>query len=228
MSSRVLLLDIEGTVCPISFVKEVLFPFFSGKVPSLVRSSEPAVEELLAQFPQDKQQCLQEYILDLQEYILDLVDRDIKDPVLKQLQGLVWEQGYKQGEIKAPVYQDAIELIQRSGEVYIYSSGSVKAQRLLFGHVADPNGGSCLDLQPYIRGYFDINTSGKKTEADSYRRILKDIGRDASDVLFISDNELELDAASEAGLNTLLAVRPGNAPVSGNKKYQTVTDYSAL
>ncbi|QLL31601.1 hypothetical protein HG536_0B04650 [Torulaspora globosa] len=221
MSSRVLLLDIEGTVCPIAFVKEVLFPFFSGKVPSLVSSGEPAVEELLTQFPQDKQQCLQ-------EYILELVDRDIKDPVLKQLQGHVWAQGYEQGEIKAPVYRDAIELIRRGGEVYIYSSGSVKAQKLLFGHVADPDSDRRLDLQPFIRGYFDINTSGKKTEAESYRRILKDMGREARDVLFISDNELELDAASEAGLNTLLAVRPGNAPISSNKGYEIVKDYSAL
>ncbi|QLQ79114.1 hypothetical protein HG537_0B04620 [Torulaspora globosa] len=221
MTSRVLLLDIEGTVCPISFVKEVLFPFFSGKVDSLVQSNEPVVRELLAQFPQDKQHCLQ-------EYILELVDRDIKDPVLKQLQGHVWEQGYEQGEIKAPVYRDAIELIRRSGDVYIYSSGSVKAQKLLFGHVEDPNGGSCLDLQPFIRGYFDINTSGKKTDSESYRRILKDIGREASDVLFMSDNELELDAASEAGLNTILAVRPGNAPISGNDRYEILTDYSTL
>lgn len=223
MSFEALLLDIEGTVCPISFVKEVLFPFFSGKVSNLVRSDDPGVGELLAQFPQDRQQALA-------EYILDLVDRDVKDPVLKQLQGLVWAQGYREGEIRAPVYRDAIDLIQRKDNVYIYSSGSVRAQKLLFGHVADPEGATtaCLDLQPFIKGYFDINTSGKKTDPESYRNILQDIGRDASKVLFISDNELELEAATTAGLSTLLAVRPGNAPISTDNVYTVVTDYSAL
>lgn len=221
MSFETLLLDIEGTVCPISFVKEVLFPYFGRKVPFLLRSNDQGIIDLLTQFPEDKKEC---WI----DYVLDLVKRDVKDPVLKQLQGYVWAQGYESGEIKAPVYPDAIDLIKRTKDVYIYSSGSVKAQKLLFGHVENPDGGESLDLQPFIKGYFDINTSGRKIEAQSYLNILKEIGKDADKVLFISDNEFELDAARAAGMSTLLAVRPGNGPLMGTHEYKVVKDYSEL
>lgn len=221
MSFKALLLDIEGTVCPIAFVKEVLFPFFSSKVPVLLQSDDPDVKKLLAQFPQSAQH-------DLQGHILDLVGRDVKDPVLKQLQGFVWAQGYYDGEIQAPVYRDAIELIKRNPRVFIYSSGSVKAQKLLFGHVRDPDTGKSVDLQPYIKGFFDISSSGKKTESGSYRNILQDIGEVPGDVLFVSDNILELEAAREAGLATILAVRPGNAPVTDTKGHPVRTDYATL
>lgn len=221
MSFKALLLDIEGTVCPIAFVKDVLFPFFSAKVPELVQSEDPDVKKVLAQFPGEVQSRLQ-------EYILGLVANDVKDPVLKQLQGHVWAHGYETGEIKAPVYGDAVELIKRTPKVFIYSSGSVKAQKLLFGHVQEPSSGRSVDLQPCIRGFFDINTSGKKTEAQSYVRIVQDIGERADDVLFISDNVLELDAAREAGLATILAVRPGNPPVVDTKGYAVLTEYSTL
>lgn len=219
MSFKALLLDIEGTVCPIAFVKDVLFPFFCSKVSVLLQSNDPEVKRLLAQFPaQDN----------LQEYIQDLVARDVKDPILKQLQGHVWAQGYYNGEIKAPVYKDAIELIKRKPEVYIYSSGSVKAQKLLFGHVEDPSSTKSIDLQPFIKSFFDINTSGKKTEPESYQKILQNIGKQPDDVLFISDNILELDAASQVGLETILAVRPGNPPVTDIKNYTILEDYSTL
>lgn len=220
-------LDIEGTVCPIAFVKEVLFPYFVAQVPELVESQDPNVVDLLLQFPKEKRGH------SLSEYILDLVARDVKDPVLKQLQGHVWAQGYYSGKIKAPVYDDAVEYIERTSDVYIYSSGSVKAQKLLFGHVQDPSNalGKHIDLQPFIKDYFDINTSGKKTESQSYENILKDIGisiDDVGKVLFISDNPLELDAASSVGISTILALRPGNAPVHHIEKYRAVENFSKL
>lgn len=220
-------LDIEGTVCPIAFVKEVLFPYFVTQVSELIGSQDPNVVDLLSQFPKEKRGQA------LSDYILDLVSRDIKDPVLKQLQGHVWAQGYYSGKIKAPVYGDAIEYIKRCSDVYIYSSGSVKAQKLLFGHVQDPNDTQSkrIDLQPFIKGYFDINTSGKKSESQSYENILKDIGismDNAGKVLFISDNPVELDAASSVGISTILALRPGNAPVHNIEKYRAVEDFSKL
>ncbi|GAV54901.1 hypothetical protein ZYGR_0AS02240 [Zygosaccharomyces rouxii] len=226
MSASVYLLDIEGTVCPISFVQETLFPYFSAKVPSLVKSDDVSIKSVLAQFPQhgDPQA--------LQTHIQSLVSNDVKDPILKQLQGTVWSQGYTSGEIKAPVYEDAIEFMKRKENVYIYSSGSVQAQKLLFGYVANPaSSGSnelSLDLNPLIKGYFDINTSGKKLESGSYEKIVSQIGVAADQVTFISDNIKELEAADAAGLNTLLAVRPGNPPVQQNHGFQTVERFDAL
>lgn len=219
------LLDIEGTVCPISFVKETLFPYFTKKVPQLVQQDtrDSPVSNILSQFHiDDKEQ--------LQAHILELVVKDVKDPILKQLQGYVWAQGYESGQIKAPVYADAIDFIKRKKRVFIYSSGSVKAQKLLFGYVQDPNAPAhdSLDLNSYIDGYFDINTSGKKTETQSYANILRDIGAKASEVLFLSDNPLELDAAAGVGIATGLASRPGNAPVPDGQKYQVYKDFETL
>lgn len=225
MSASVYLLDIEGTVCPISFVKDVLFPYFSAKVPSLINSDDDSIKSVLAQFPQHGNPQA------LQAHLQSLVDNDVKDPILKQLQGTVWAKGYTSGEIKAPVYKDAIEFMKRKDNVYIYSSGSVQAQKLLFGYVANPNesesDGSSLDLNPLIKGYFDINTSGKKMESSSYEKIVSQIGVKADQVLFLSDNVKELEAADAAGLKTLLAVRPGNA-VQENPGFQTVEDFHVL
>ncbi|CAI4059711.1 hypothetical protein SUVC_05G0350 [Saccharomyces uvarum] len=220
------LLDIEGTVCPISFVKDTLFPYFTKQVSQLVLqqdSGDSPISEILSQFRiEDKQQ--------LQAHILELVANDVKDPILKQLQGYVWAQGYETGQIKAPVYADAIDFIKRKDRVFIYSSGSVKAQKLLFGYVLDPNVATCdsLDLNAYIDGYFDINTSGKKTDAQSYASILRDIGVSAGEVLFLSDNPLELDAAAAVGMATGLAVRPGNAHVPDAQKYQVYKTFEDL
>lgn len=218
MSFKAVLLDIEGTVCPIAFVKDVLFPYFSGKVPQLKGSQDAQVQELLSQFRTD----------DVTAHLQRLVSDDVKDPILKALQGHVWEQGYECGEIQAPVYEDAIRFIEWCSNVFIYSSGSVKAQKLLFGHVKDPQGSATIDLRPSIKAYFDITTSGKKTEAQSYRNIVREIGFGPQNVLFISDNALELDAASAAGLQTCLAVRPGNAPVKDASKYKSVEDFTNL
>ncbi|KAM3164264.1 Enolase-phosphatase E1 [Lachancea thermotolerans] len=217
MAYAAVLLDIEGTVCPISFVKESLFPFFLKQVDTLCSSQDLQVQRLLTQFQVD----------DVAGHIRSLVARDVKDPILKQLQGLVWENGYKDGQIKAPVYDDAIKFIKNSDvPVYIYSSGSVKAQKLLFQYVESRS--NTLDLRPFIKGYFDINTSGVKTQSESYARIANNVGIKPNDVLFISDNPFELDAAKITGMQTILAVRPGNSEVRDALKYNPVTNFDDL
>lgn len=217
MAYSAVLLDIEGTVCPISFVKDVLFPFFLRHVDSLPQSSDPQVQDLLKQFE----------TTDAIAHIRDLVARDVKDPILKQLQGLIWENGYASGEIKTPLYIDAVDFIQNSTKpVFIYSSGSVKAQKLLFQYCQSSE--KSVDLRPQLKGYFDINTSGVKTVPQSYTNIVHDIQITPGDVLFISDNVLELDAAQEAGLQTRLAIRPGNAPVADTSEYTCVSDFTQL
>lgn len=225
MNYSALVLDIEGTVCPISFVKDTLFPYFVEKVPIIVQNIEQQsniVKDIISQFNVEDKYALA-------KHILGLVAADIKDPTLKQLQGFIWAEGYNSGEIKAPVYPDAIDLIRRHNNVYIYSSGSVKAQKLLFGHVADSNGKS-IDINSEIKGYFDINTSGAKVESSSYVNILKDINMETTPekILFLSDNPKELDAAKEAGLITGLAIREGNAPVPNINDYTGYKNYSTL
>ena len=125
------------------------------------------------------------------------------------------------------MYEDAIAFINRSKSVYIYSSGSVGAQKLLFSHV-DVNG-ALVDLTPKLKGYFDITTAGFKQEKDSYLKIAADIGCDPADVIFYSDNVLEVKAALEAGMASKVVVRPGNAELSESdkKSYECISSFTA-
>lgn len=219
---EVIVLDIEGTVCPISFVKTTLFPYFLEKLPlelsaltyPLKSTSNSPVEEICSQFPENVRVSSDSLL----EYTTSLVNNDIKDPILKSLQGFIWKLGYENGELMAPVYEDAIEFVtdlSKTKKIYIYSSGSIKAQVLLFGHVKGANG-SPVDMNRYLSGYYDITTAGFKQESGSYVSILKDIGYESkqSSVLFLSDNVREVDAAIQAGMNSLVVDRPGNAPLS--------------
>lgn len=228
MTYNKLVVDIEGTVCLISFVKDTLFPYFLEQIPLKLREltypinsndehSSP-ITSVVAGFPLDKTTSYETLL----EHITLLVRQDIKDPTLKSLQGLVWQLGYDNGDLVAPVYQDAIDFIQRfnrvkENKVYVYSSGSIKAQKLLFGHVGGPEGS--FDLNPEFEGYFDITTSGFKQETSSYENILKDIGElTPSNVLFLSDNVKEVQAAVSAGMQSYIVVRPGNYPLTQEDK----------
>jgi 2,3-diketo-5-methylthio-1-phosphopentane phosphatase len=138
------------------------------------------------------------------------MDADRKVTCLKALQGLIWRDGYHQGELQGVVFDDvplALRQWQAAGTpIFIYSSGSVEAQQLLFRY---SNHG---DLTPLLRGYFDT-TTGPKREAASYRTILGATGQSAPDVVFATDVLAEAEAAHEAGLQAVLVVRPGNAPL---------------
>ncbi|SCU87987.1 LAMI_0D08306g1_1 [Lachancea mirantina] len=218
MAISSIVLDIEGTVCPISFVKDTLFPYFLDKLESLPQSSNSNIRELLAKFGKE----------DVVAHIKALVAQDVKDPILKDLQGYVWEEGYRTGEIKAPVYADAIKFIKETKKtVYIYSSGSVKAQKLLFQYVDDGEGG-VIDLCPDIAGNFDINTSGRKSETTSYKRIAESINENPGHVLFLSDSILELRAAAAAGFQCKLVVRPGNPVQEQTVRFEEVLNFAGL
>lgn len=219
-----LLLDIEGTICPISFVKDTLFPYFTSQIPKLLqlRQSDSTIDELLNKFQIASDN-------ELISHIENLVARDVKDPILKQLQGYIWQFGYQTGEIKAPIYSDSVELIKNYPNVYIYSSGSVKAQKLLFQYVQDPQDkDKIIDLRPYILNYFDITTSGPKVESKSYENILQTINKKPEEVLFLSDNPKELDAAKIVGLEIGLAIREGNAKVENENDYTTYYTFEKL
>ncbi|EGW33252.1 uncharacterized protein SPAPADRAFT_137303 [Spathaspora passalidarum NRRL Y-27907] len=212
MTITTVILDIEGTVCPITFVKTTLFPYFLDKLPETlsqvtfpITSPTTSIEKILASSSFTSSQSAF-------AHFKQLVDNDVKDPVLKSLQGEVWQLGYSSGEIKAPVYRDSIEFIRRFPSLFIYSSGSIGAQKLLFGHVLDED--KSVDLNGFINGYFDIPAVGYKFESSSYTKILNEIGKAGEEVLFLSDNIAEVDAAIKAGMNSYVVVREGNAPLS--------------
>ncbi|MEQ1739696.1 MAG: acireductone synthase [Methyloglobulus sp.] len=201
---KAIVTDIEGTTSSLSFVKDVLFPYARAKLPDYVRQhqDEPHIKQLLADT------CTEVEIgLDTEGAItqlIDWIDQDKKITPLKALQGLIWEAGYQQGDFKGHLYQDAIDNLKiwnnRGISLYVYSSGSVLAQKLLFAHTDSG------DLRPLFSGYFDTTIGGKK-EADSYRKITEEIGFAANNILFLSDIKEELDAAKTAGFQTIWLTR---------------------
>lgn len=209
------LLDIEGTVCSITFVKDVLYPYFLESYSLYLDKIEfpltkdDEVSKILSQFDQ----AVTESRDTLTKHLQHLVDSDIKDPVLKAFQGLVWKRGYESGLLRAPLYPDAIRFIQSTEPIYIYSSGSIAAQKLLFSYV-DVDG-RLVDMTPRLLGYFDITTAGSKQETGSYEKIAAEIGKP---ITFYSDNIGEIRAAASAGLETRLVIRPGNAPLTAADK----------
>lgn len=193
---KAVLLDIEGTTSSIAFVAEVLFPYAANHLARYVDTNSEDVASILAEVPgEDKVATL-----------LDWIGEDRKATPLKTLQGLIWAQGYADGTLKGHVYPDTPEALRRwytaGVAIYIYSSGSIAAQKLIFGHSIEG------DLTPMLSGYFDT-TNGPKREAESYTKIAAAIGCDPEHILFVSDVQAEVDAARAAGLGALLIDRAG-------------------
>ena len=221
---RSIVLDIEGTTTPISFVFETLFPyarhhlaaFLSSHgdddsirpiVAGLVRWAKRAKDDGLSP-PEWSEPPSAREVAGLVEWQMD---RDLKTTDLKALQGKIWKSGYQNGSLLGEVFDDvplALRHWNESGRrVYIYSSGSVEAQRLLFGHTRYG------DLTPLLSGYFDT-TIGAKRESESYSRIVDQIQTAPSTCLFVTDVLEEATAAREAGLEAVISVRPGNKLLS--------------
>jgi enolase-phosphatase E1 len=207
-----ILTDIEGTTTSISFVHDVLFPYASANLPAWVRShrSEPRVKAALAEVATTVQaeQGIATEEADQIEWLLRWIKEDRKHSALKAIQGYLWKDGYESGAYRSHVYPDvpvALERWRQKGlKMGVYSSGSVPAQRLLFGF------SELGDLQPYFSDYFDTAV-GHKREMNSYRNIQKALGLPANAILFLSDVPEELDAAKEAGMQCLQLLRPGIA-----------------
>ncbi len=222
-AARAVLLDIEGTTTPLAFVRDVLFPYARAHMPEFItrHHEKPAMAEQL--------RCIYEIIgarLELKELgslLQAWIDQDRKAPPLKSLQGMVWRAGYQSGEIKGQVYSDAVDAMrewQRAGLfLYIYSSGSVEAQKLLFRH--SEHG----DLSGLFSGYFDLAVGGKK-DRESYAAIAHSIGLPPESILFISDVKEELDAAEGAGMQSVWVVRQGD--LSTEVPYKLARDFSFI
>ena len=204
-----ILTDIEGTTSSISFVKDVLFPYARRALPGFVRQhgGEPEVRYWLDLAATESGSiCRDEMIV---EMLQGWIDEDRKHPALKALQGLVWADGYASGEYVAHVYPDAADALRAwkaaGHPLFVYSSGSVGAQKLLFGH------SGAGDLRSLFTGYFDTAVGGKR-EAQSYRNVLGLLQVAADQVFFLSDVVEELDAAREAGMQTVLVDRLEDYP----------------
>lgn len=201
---KAILTDIEGTTSSISFVHDVLFPYAHRALAEFVRrrGDEPEVRRWLDAAAIDAGNVCQDPML--VEVLRGWIDEDRKHPALKALEGMIWADGYAQGEYVSHVYADAVAALRRwqaaGHELYVYSSGSVAAQELLFGN------SSAGDLRPLFSGYFDTAVGGKR-EPRSYHKVLAALDRDGVDVVFLSDVVAELDAAREAGMDTVLVDR---------------------
>ena len=206
---RAIVTDIEGTTSSISFVKDVLFPFARHRLPAFVatHATRPEVRHWLHEAAREAglvSATQEEIVALLQRWI----DEDRKITALKALQGMIWDDGYRSGEYRAHVYPEVARKLRewkaQDVDLYVYSSGSVPAQKLFFGF------SEAGDLTPLFSGYFDTEI-GAKRDPESYQRILAAIGRNGGEVLFLSDVAEELDAARLAGMRTTLLARAPDA-----------------
>lgn len=202
---RAIITDIEGTTSDIRFVHNVLFPYARQHLPGFIaeHQQQPAVAQALDDLRVEvgNPQATPD---ELVQVLFGFMDQDRKSTALKALQGMIWRAGYENGSFTGHLYSDVLPALtqwQQQGMVlYVYSSGSVAAQKLLFGY------SDAGDITGLFSGYFDTHV-GAKREVDSYRNIASQIGLPAQDLLFLSDIHQELDAAQDAGWNTVQLIR---------------------
>jgi enolase-phosphatase E1 len=221
---KAIVTDIEGTTSSLSFVKDVLFPYARKSMMAFVekyvadRQVSEQIEAVRAIMGEPAASL--EWVV---SQLVDWIDRDQKITPLKTLQGLIWETGYRNGDFQGHVYPDAVEALRRWHEagitLYVYSSGSVHAQKQLFAHT------EYGDLTRLFSGYFDTTVGGKKEKA-SYVEIAARIGRKPGEILFLSDVPAELDAAALAGFKVAQLARPGESCPPG--AHHVVENFSQI
>ncbi len=204
--TRAILTDIEGTTTPISFVTEVLYPYARERLPQFLRerAHDAAVAKIVAEVQAETGREL-----DLEGVIAQLLawmDADRKVAPLKDLQGMIWEQGYNEGALTTQMYEDAARWLKQWHAaglgLYVFSSGSVEAQQAIFAHTDHG------DLGTLFSGNFDTRI-GHKRMPEAYHRIAASIGLPPKEIMFLSDVRQELDAARRAGMMTTWLVREG-------------------
>lgn len=234
-SIRAVLLDIEGTICPISWVKDTLFPYAIEALPQVLAEkwNDPEFQPYKNAFPPEARSDPQA----LEAHVKDLTKRDVKIAYLKNLQGYLWQAGFESRAYSAPLFEDVLPAMQRWHDkglsCSIYSSGSVFAQKLLFAHIKDMSSSddkAILNRTDLISFWFDTVNAGPKTSKDSYTKIASELQHDPQHILFLSDNPKEVIAAQQAGLAALIVDRPGNAELSDQDKgvSEIVTNFDDL
>lgn len=220
---KAIITDIEGTTTSLSFVKDILFPYARNHIQDFVLShtNQKEVRTLLDDVKKEVGRELSD--IEIMTQLVRWIDEDKKITPLKALQGMIWEAGYRHGDFTGHVYEDAVRNLRRWHELgialYVFSSGSVQAQRLIFGY--SDHG----DLTPFFSDYFDTSI-GAKRDADSYKKIATVIAIDPSQILFLSDVKEELDAARNAGMQTIWLVREGM--IDAHASHKQVQDFDAI
>ena len=239
--ARAVLLDVEGTTTPLAFVTKVLFPYVREHLRAHLEqhAASDDYSSILERLGREHHASslrgetppawvdgpTHARIASAVAFVEWLMDRDVKSTPLKELQGRIWEDGYRRGTLVGQVFPDVPPALRRwnnqSLTLGIFSSGSVLAQRLLFQH------SSAGDLTRLLHAFFDTNI-GAKMDPDSYRRIAQRLGRPVNTVVFLSDAPRELDAALEAGMPVRLVIRPGNAPFAADHDYVAIHEFGGL
>lgn len=221
---KAIVTDIEGTTSSIAFVHEVLFPYAREQMRQFICQS--VQDGKATGYINDVRFEIGQPDMDLQavaDQLISWIDEDKKITPLKAIQGLIWEQGYARGDFNGHIYEDAVNCLkawhQQGLSLYVYSSGSVQAQKLLFGHT------EYGDLTGLFSGYFDTRI-GAKIEPGSYREIARQLALPANEILFLSDIEKELDAAREAGMQTCWLVR--DTDLNPAAPHEQVSDFSQI
>lgn len=213
IATRVIVTDIEGTTTALEFVHHVLFPYARQALPDFLRDRQhlPEVAEALAQVEQENPQA--RTLAAQQQQLLRWMEEDRKITPLKTLQGLIWRQGYQQGDFCGHVYDDAYQQLknwhQQGIGLYVFSSGSIAAQQLLFRYSIFG------DMTPLFSGYFDT-TLGPKRQASSYQQMAEKIACPPQQILFLSDTPEELDAAQQALWQVVGLARGDAMPLSSH------------
>jgi 2,3-diketo-5-methylthio-1-phosphopentane phosphatase/methylthioribulose-1-phosphate dehydratase len=234
-----IVLDIEGTTCPVDFVTRELFPYARHRLDAFLTTHghDPAVAALIGAIDEARMQtdpaaavAAMEAIVprdthrDRVQFLQDLIDRDRKLPALKELQGMIWAEGYASGELKAPLFDDVGPALRQWHlshlRLAVYSSGSVQAQQLLYGH------SEAGDLRSLFSHWFDTKI-GAKDDPASYRAMATTMAVPPASVLFVSDALAELEAAKAAGMRTLFSVRPGN-PKQDAAAFEVITSLEQI
>lgn len=232
-----LLLDIEGTTCPVDYVAGTLFPYAANALEGFLEAQgeDDEVQDLIAQIrsaweTDDHEQARALHDQHARDspfctpYIHWLIREDRKLTALKSLQGKIWNLGYRSGELKAPLFKDistALNRLKHQGIILAsYSSGSIEAQHLLYQYSDAGN------MRPLFSHWFDT-TTGPKREAESYRKICKVMQAEPERVTFISDVNAELQAARTAGMDGIFSDRPGN-PETGSKGFPSLKSWTNL
>jgi enolase-phosphatase E1 len=236
---RAVLLDIEGTTTPIGFVHDVLFPYARARLREYLAhgKGEPHIAGISARLAIEHAEDVasgsnppawsggHDALDAMAAYAEWLMEQDRKSPGLKELQGLIWERGYRTGELRGEVFPDVAPALRRwhsaGVAVAIYSSGSELAQRRLFE--STPAG----DLTPIIAGFFDTR-AGAKVSRDSYRNIAHALHVEPPAILFVSDVTRELIAARAAGVAVVLSVRPGNPPQEDAGVFEQILSFDEI
>ena len=235
---RGILLDIEGTTSSVSFVYDQMFPFVRRELVNFLTANweQAEVAEACDRIAKDtgaeslEDWCGESSTADdrrqkVQDEVVRLMDNDVKATGLKALQGLIWKSGFESRELIAHLYDDVVPAMRswfKLGiDLRIYSSGSIGAQKLFFGHT------EYRDLTPLFSEHYDT-TIGSKKESGSYVRIVESFGLPAEQILFVSDVPAELDAAHAAGMQTALSIRPGNAEVDSDHGHPEIRSFAEI